>query len=365
MFPLPKLNTKKSEDKSLPIDWHPAPCQLLSFYSSNTMNPMLVPNQHHPVLSKTPEPISLTCEAVGEFDPLNLDFFSLEPTVEESLCQISDVLEENVEGVFGTCPHEHQQRQQKDQIFKQFHLLHKYLDTATPIAVASTNSTEADTFSRKRTLDECASSCDDGRQGQTMKRQRNNFDMATDMSLRPYMSSSRDTDLATDDNAGKRFRQYQAEQWSEKFEELIQFKKVHGHCCVPHTFKPNAGLARWVKRQRYQYKLWLEEKSYSTITQARVDVLEQLGFVWDSHNAAWETRYSELCDYKKVHGNTNVPSNYRKFKLAAWVKCQRRQYKTFRGGDSEGKKTHLSLERIHRLETLGFEWELRFRTKQT
>ena len=56
---------------------------------------------------------------------------------------------------------------------------------------------------------------------------------------------------------GYRFRPYQAEQWTEKFDELIEFRKERGHCCVPHTFKENPSLARWVKRQRYVLTLLL------------------------------------------------------------------------------------------------------------
>ena len=43
-----------------------------------------------------------------------------------------------------------------------------------------------------------------------------------------------------------RFRPYQAEQWTEKFDDLLEFKEIHGHCCVPHSYKENPSLARWV-----------------------------------------------------------------------------------------------------------------------
>lgn len=49
-----------------------------------------------------------------------------------------------------------------------------------------------------------------------------------------------------------RFRQYQAEQWTEKFQELMEFRGQRGHCNVPHSFDENPSLARWVKRQRYR-----------------------------------------------------------------------------------------------------------------
>ena len=158
-------------------------------------------------------------------------------------------------------------------------------------------------------------------------------------------------------NKNNSFRSYQAEQWTDRFEELCSFSRKNGHCQVPHSFAENPALARWVKRQRYQYKLKQDGKA-STMTDERVEVLEKIGFVWDSHEASWEERKMELKVYKDIHGNCNVPSNYSKNKkLSVWVKRQRRQYKFFLAG----KPSNMSRDRIDQLETLGFEWELRCR----
>jgi hypothetical protein len=186
-------------------------------------------------------------------------------------------------------------------------------------------------------------------QQQTMKRQLDFFQQQPQPSKRQRMA------VTAEEDAARRFRPYQADQWSEKFEELLQFKQERGHCCVPHTFKENPSLARWVKRQRYQYKLKNEEKP-STMTDERVIALEQAGFIWDSHGAAWVDRLNELREYSKSNGHSNVPSNHPSSpQLATWVKCQRRQYKLFR----DGKPSNMTLERIQELESLGFEWELR------
>jgi hypothetical protein len=76
-----------------------------------------------------------------------------------------------------------------------------------------------------------------------------------------------------------RFRDYQADQWTEMFEELCAFIKKNGHCQVPHGYPTNeSSLARWTKRQRYQYKLRLEDKP-STMTEDRIGALNALGFV--------------------------------------------------------------------------------------
>lgn len=152
-----------------------------------------------------------------------------------------------------------------------------------------------------------------------------------------------------------RIRPYQAEKWHERFYELLEFRKVHGHCLVPHTFPSNSVLARWVKRQRCQYKLLLEGRP-SSMTQDRINFLEDVGFVWDSHEAGWKERLSDLIDFKTRHGNCLVPSNCpTQQQLATWVKCQRRQYKLYR----EGRPSNMTPDRIMILEKLGFEWKLR------
>jgi hypothetical protein len=171
-------------------------------------------------------------------------------------------------------------------------------------------------------------------------------------------SDSEDSESSSalhDDAAGGRFRVYQAEKWMVKFEELVEYKKTHGHCQVPHSYKQSPTLARWAKRQRYQYKLFDDGKP-STMTEERVVSLEELGFVWDSHSALWEERYMELQQYCLAFGHSNVPSTFPPNpKLAIWVKCQRRQYKLLVAGEA----SNMTYERIERLNKLNFVWEVR------
>ena len=94
------------------------------------------------------------------------------------------------------------------------------------------------------------------------------------------------------------------------------------------------------------------------MTDDRIAVLERIGFVWDSHVAAWDDRMAELLEYKEMYGHCNVPSNYTPNRqLAVWVKRQRRQYKFFLAT----KPSSMTEKRIKALEDVGFEWELRVR----
>jgi hypothetical protein len=151
------------------------------------------------------------------------------------------------------------------------------------------------------------------------------------------------------------FHKYQSEKWDSRFQDLVQFKQTYGHCTVPNMFSSNPKLAQWVKRQRYQHKLKAQGKP-NTLTYARRQVLEMVGFAWDSHEAAWMERWNELRSYRVEHGHNNVPTNYESTRhLWIWVKCQRRQYRLFQSG----QPSNMTMERIIKMESLNFNWNPR------
>lgn len=127
-------------------------------------------------------------------------------------------------------------------------------------------------------------------------------------SMAPSKSKSEGSASKSASKASKRFKPFHEEKWNEHLEELRSFKKTYGHCLVPHTFPENQNLARWVKRQRRQYKLMLAGKTSSTMTHERVNILNKEDFIWDSHDIIWRERFNQLLEYKNVHGHTRVPS---------------------------------------------------------
>ncbi len=156
--------------------------------------------------------------------------------------------------------------------------------------------------------------------------------------------------------SASRFKPFHEEKWSFHYQELLNFKKEKGDCLVPHTYPAKPHLARWVKRQRRQYKLRLEGNKNSTMTEERINILNDIGFVWDSHEVIWNERFSQLIAYKEKFGHCRVPSYCKECpQLASWVKCQRRQYKLFW---EQGKGSSMNLDRIKLLNSIGFIWEV-------
>eukprot|EP00980_Cylindrotheca_fusiformis_P005846 scaffold1228_cov119-Cylindrotheca_fusiformis.AAC.13 len=142
--------------------------------------------------------------------------------------------------------------------------------------------------------------------------------------------------------------------WQEQFQKLFFFKARHGHCNVPINYSQDTVLARWVKRQRYQYKRKLEGKTCA-LDNVRIELLESLGFVWDSHANSWQEKFHMLAAYKKTHGDFNVPrSSPTNMQLLTWIKGQRRQYKLY----TSGRPSTLTMERIQALNSLRFPWSV-------
>ena len=75
---------------------------------------------------------------------------------------------------------------------------------------------------------------------------------------------------------------------------LLDYRKVHGHCNVPRTYRHNGPLSTWVKRQRRLY-------AHHKLEQRRIERLERAGFVWDiqSHRAAEKERIKDFVSMKR------------------------------------------------------------------
>jgi hypothetical protein len=146
--------------------------------------------------------------------------------------------------------------------------------------------------------------------------------------------------------------------WESRFQELVAFQLQHGHCCVPTRYEEDPSLAQWVKRQRYQYRLSQLAKPTS-MTSERQASLEQLGFIWDLHDAVWEERLSnDLFVFKQIHGHCKVPLKYpANPELAIWAKCQRRHFIEYCNSATRGKEwksNTMTMDRILKLAKMGF-----------
>jgi superfamily II DNA or RNA helicase len=131
------------------------------------------------------------------------------------------------------------------------------------------------------------------------------------------------------------------DQWSQNLEELKFFKSKFGHCRVAKSYD-SGKLHRWVRTQRRCFVR-------GNISKDRQEILEDLGFTWDSHEDIWEENFQKLESFKAEFGHCEAPRDWNDIKFATWVRSQRGDY----------TKKVISQDRINRLEKLGFKWNIR------
>lgn len=142
------------------------------------------------------------------------------------------------------------------------------------------------------------------------------------------------------------------EYWERGYTRLKEYKRKHGDCRVPQKYDCEDGfsLGSWVSSQRTGKKNgWLNSR--------KINLLDELGFVWDRNKDKWENGYEHLVAYKESHnGDVRVPKGYESedgFQLGNWVKEQRRRKKRL---EREGK--NLPEDEESRLNALGMIWNV-------
>jgi hypothetical protein len=152
--------------------------------------------------------------------------------------------------------------------------------------------------------------------------------------------------------------------FDQRVQELKAYRDTNGHCRVPTLYKPNKALGWWVNKVRTQYT-WRGQGKKTSLTDARIWELDNLGFVWNGNEAlsldVWKKRVQELVAYRDTNGHCQVPAEHKPNKaLGWWVNKVRTQY-TWRG---QGKKTSLTDARISELDGLGFAWKAGTKEKE-
>jgi len=145
------------------------------------------------------------------------------------------------------------------------------------------------------------------------------------------------------------------ENWMQRYEELILFLKENGNCCVPFEYSKNPKLGHWAEYERQQRNKVSSKSStdnLNKITKKRIQLLDSIGFVWDSEEVRWRTDLSFL---KQIQQQENSKTNSSKNDIhhSKYKKLKRslvKQYLNY----YEGRSTSLASSQIFDLEKLGF-----------
>lgn len=102
-------------------------------------------------------------------------------------------------------------------------------------------------------------------------------------------------------------------------------------------------LSGWIGDQRTAQRK-------GSLSKPRYDLLNEIGFSFNTHVDAWKACYDLLCEYKAEYGTANMPKRtiYKSKKLGLWCERQR-TLKT-------SPQRTLTTERIDLLDALDFDW---------
>ena len=163
------------------------------------------------------------------------------------------------------------------------------------------------------------------------------------------------------ENAGNSRQRLALQTWYERLNDLIAYKDEHGDMDVPQKYPPNPALGVWVNKQRMEYKN-KRKGIRSSMTEVKIRHLENVGFKWAKLKgvAAWNQKFEELQEYKKLHGNCDVPTKHKENRaLGRWVSTQRHMYKQLHSGiQPTGVEPGELHRRISLLNSIQFRWAM-------
>jgi hypothetical protein len=181
-----------------------------------------------------------------------------------------------------------------------------------------------------------------------------------DATANKRVKADTDYDSADHDDGEKKQRsvggKYNPHEFDHFLFRLLAFKADAGNYQVLKEEHPD--LHNWLQCLKYEYKQFIREPESSQLTALQIKVLESLHCPLTSRgDDHWNRFFDLLNQYKEVHGHVLVPRLCEIPGLGDWVTDQRRQYKSWK----QGQSSQLSKERREKLEALGFAWQVRNR----
>jgi hypothetical protein len=156
--------------------------------------------------------------------------------------------------------------------------------------------------------------------------------------------------------------------WQDRYQQLLKFQKVHGHCLVPKRYSSNKALANWVSKQRQAYRKH-QQGEKTALSHERISALDKIGFCWNAQEQSetslltgtshgtevkWRSRWEALRDFMVENNLSSVIELPKYSDHESWVKKQRRRFLE----DQNRPQKLLSEEKIALLNSLDPHWHL-------
>jgi hypothetical protein len=160
--------------------------------------------------------------------------------------------------------------------------------------------------------------------------------------------------------------------WNDKYDQLHQFWKEHGHTDLPPADPEFKDLRRWMTYQRIRYRSNYEEKQprqqgsskkppIAPLTLEQVQLLGRIQFSWTPHDETWWKKFRQLESFHRRSGNFEIKGR-ENHKLRCWKNTLRRQCReyvmtaTLEGTTDGVHVSGLNTERLEALRRIRFCW---------
>ena len=138
--------------------------------------------------------------------------------------------------------------------------------------------------------------------------------------------------------------------WEEYFYQLLKYQKLHGHCNVPGYYPKNQHLSNFVKLCRLQYRQMLLRGRHSIVS------VDKMHHHATTTAAASSSNSSSTHSFSKVSSSTPSISRYHHHPRRGSNNGSKLTTTTNSSSYSR-RNLVLTLDRIAKLERIGFEWE--------
>ena len=137
------------------------------------------------------------------------------------------------------------------------------------------------------------------------------------------------------------------ERWNRNFRALRAYFEQYGNIDVPQDYVTSDGLklGRFVKNMRFHR----DTKYRRCLTPERLNMLDEMGMIWDVDAYRWEQNFRAAEAYYREHGDLRPAKRYTTpdgVKLGTWLAYQREKH-------SRGE---LEAEKVTRLNAIDMAW---------
>ena len=156
------------------------------------------------------------------------------------------------------------------------------------------------------------------------------------------------------DSIGMDWQDSFTKQWEYGYSQAKAYYEQHGDIDVDYAYINENGfpLGKWLKR--HTAVNGQSGRTSIKVTPERKAKLDKLGFKWDKGDS-WNKHIAACIEYKREHGNLDVPQQYVTadgFWLGKWLYLCRKVY----NGESEKAGFSLTDDQIRELDSIGMDW---------